>query len=391
MTAEKLYYTTPTVYSWTTEILDIFQIDKQVKVILKETAFYPEGGGQPCDLGTIDGIEVLNVQKEGDVVIHFLKDIPKNKTVQCHVDRSRRLDFTQHHSGQHLLSATILELYNIPTVSFHLSLDSATIDIDTTGLTDEQLATIEDKVNSLVFENRKVNIFNIPVHEVERYSLRKIPPGHEVLRIVEIEGIEYNACGGTHVKSTAEIGLLKLLKTEKNKGQVRLYFICGKRLLNNYSDKLRTVNNIAKMLTTSVQNVEKQLDKVIFETTEIARKSASLFDEYSNLIVSKLIEKQSGTVIFGVFDQFTMKELTILSRKIIDHSRKIALVASKLENRILLTHNGEAPLHCGSIIKEHINGFSGKGGGDAKKAQAVFSTPEDLERFYQHLLSILQN
>lgn len=379
---EKLYYKNPILFEWETEISEVLPFGDHWLVKLKETAFYPEGGGQPADQGLIGEAEVFDVRKQGEEIIHFVDKRPFGRRVHCRVNKNRRIDFTQHHTGQHLLSAVILAMYNIPTVSFHLSPESATIDIDIPELDDEQLRLAEERVNELIFEDRKVHIFYIDESEIPRYQLPKVPTGHKTLRIVEIEGVEYNACGGTHVKRLGELGMLKLLKTEKIRGMTRLYFICGKRLLNDYGEKLALLQKAAAPLSTSPNQLPDVIQKIIEDNKEQARKYQQLFQEHVNVIAQQLLNDAPEGFVAEMFDSFNMKELNILASNIIENGGKIILFGSKTERKVFLTRGDSSNFHCGSFIKEHAKQFEGKGGGSENKAQAVFPNDNTLNEFF---------
>lgn len=212
-------------------------------VLLEETAFYPHGGGQPCDEGRINGVAVLDVISEDENVLHKVASPLGEGVVTCEVDWQRRFDHMQQHSGQHLLSAVCRDLYQAMTVSFHLGTDYATIDVEQPELSPLQLATIEREVNQQIYKNRVVSSYFVTEEELAKLPLVKQPKVTENIRIVEIQDVEYNACGGTHVSSTGEIGMIKLLKAEKQKGHTRIYFKCGYRALQEFNDSLKILGN----------------------------------------------------------------------------------------------------------------------------------------------------
>lgn len=386
---KKLYYTDSKIYEWHTTIIKIEEHDELFHIYLEETAFYPEGGGQPSDEGTIGGIEVVQVLKKDEEVIHILKEKPKEQNVFCQINRDTRIDYTQHHSAQHLLSAICLNLLHAKTVSFHLSKESATIDLDIPNLDEKQLTIIERAVNQEIYANHKLNVFYIDMADASQYNLIKVPDGHDKLRIVEIENIEYNACGGTHVSRTSEIGLIKLLKTEKMKGNTRLSFICGFRLLNDYSQKINTVKALSNQLTTSEETLVNQIEKIIAQGKEDAKKYDTLFQQYAESIVKKLInENQEDWIIVDL--ELHIKDLQKLSKMLLKEPEKLLILASLYENKVLVTHNGNIPLHCGQFTKELTAISNGKGGGSQTSAQATFENSMNLYAFLEHAKNKLQ-
>ena len=192
----KLYYNSAYISEWQTDIHQTLEREDGYYVILKETAFYPHGGGQPCDVGYINGIPVLDVINEEDEVLHRLERLPDESKVTCHIDWNRRFDHMQQHSGQHLLSAVCRDLYEAMTVSFHLGTDYATIDVEQPELTLNQLASIENEVNRQIYLNNGIVSYFITQDELAHLLLVKQPKVTDHIRIVEIKGVEHNACGG---------------------------------------------------------------------------------------------------------------------------------------------------------------------------------------------------
>lgn len=377
----KLYYTDPTNYEWETVITKIEKIDDYWGVTLAETAFYPEGGGQPRDFGTIDGIDVFNLIKNGEEITHLISEKPKNTTVYCQIDRTRRIKHTQHHSGQHLLSAICLEMFGYETLSVHIGENTATVDFNVPSITNEQLGQLEQKVNEEIWNNRKVNTFYINKRDADRYSLIKVPNEIDKLRIVEIEGIEYNACAGTHVQQTSQIGMLKLLKTERVRGNTRVYFVCGFLLLNDYTEKFSLFTNLSRILSTGGDSILQQVEKIKTESKEKDRMNTELFHQYAELLVEKLTNKYIDGYIIEQFANLTMKQMTIITSHLIENGAKIVLLSSKYENRISLVQNGTIDFHFGQFVKEHASTYSGKGGGNATKAQVTFNHVENMNEF----------
>ncbi|WDC84731.1 alanyl-tRNA editing protein [Caloramator sp. mosi_1] len=178
--------------------------------------------------------------EENDTVYHVVdKKIEKNN-VKCTIDFERRFDHMQNHTGQHLLSSVFITLYDAPTNSFHLGDDYVSIDIGLENITDEIVKNVEDRVNELIFKNIPVKSYIVNNEEAKKLPLRKLPPTDVNIRIVEIEGIDYSPCCGTHVRNLGEIGMVKILKTEKYKNMTRVYFKCGKRLLRDFQEKIQS-------------------------------------------------------------------------------------------------------------------------------------------------------
>jgi uncharacterized protein (TIGR02270 family) len=203
-------------------------------VYLDRTAFYPTSGGQPFDTGSIAGAPVVDVVDEGERIAHVLGAAVDLDDVECRIDWPRRFDHMQQHSGQHLLSAVMAELFGIATLSVHFGAASSTLDLDTPSLTADQVRAAETRANEAVFENLPVSV--LFADSPEDLGLRKASDRSGVLRVISIEGLDRSACGGTHVRATGEIGPVLIRKLDKVRGAVRVEFLCGLRALRRAPD-----------------------------------------------------------------------------------------------------------------------------------------------------------
>ena len=223
--------------------------DGYTGVVLDRTYFYPTSGGQPHDTGTLDGEPVLEVvEDEAGQVVHRLSRAPRGEVVRGRVDGARRRDHMQQHSGQHLLSATCVALLGRETLSFHLGAERCSIDLPGDALAPEDLVRVERRANEIDWEGREVRARIVPASDLA--DMRKAPPtGVEAVRVVEIEGWDTNACCGTHVRRTNEIGLVKLLGQERLGRGTRLHFACGGRALAECDRAQRRVDEMVRALT----------------------------------------------------------------------------------------------------------------------------------------------
>ncbi|WP_010649910.1 alanyl-tRNA editing protein [Oceanobacillus massiliensis] len=386
----KLYYSSPKTDQWKTNITEIIEIAHGYDVILEETAFYPSGGGQPCDLGSIDGITVLDVYMDGNEVVHRLEHLPETSNVTCILDWTRRFDHMQQHSGQHLLSAICLELFQTKTVSFHMGIEHVTIDVDQPNLTNEQLIMIEEEVNRQIYQNRNIHPYFVTNEQLLSLPLVKPPKVTENVRIVEIEGIEYNACGGTHVAKTGEIGIIKILKGERLKDTTRIHFKCGLRALQEFQATMQITNALSEKFHTGRKDILDRFGKWEEELNQLHARIANLEEQNNSYLEKELLSETEGNIIKHIFSDKSLKELQKLAAKIAAEHHVIVLFATTAENKIVLTHDGSKTLSCGAFYKEHLPAFNGKGGGSPKSAQAGFSSNEDVLRFFQFVYKEIQ-
>jgi alanyl-tRNA synthetase len=233
MKTERAYYDCTGGEAVRAAVLEVRSQGERTALILDKTIFYPEGGGQSADRGTINGIPLLDVREEGGEILHLVStaEALKPGPGELRLDAPRRRDFTVHHTAQHLLSGTILRMTGFPTVSMHLGEDLCTIDVDAPAVSGEALLAVEDAVQDAVEADVPVVIHRCPPEKVEDFPLRKTPPQREeVIRVVEIRGHDFSPCCGTHLNSTGPIGIVRILGAEKYKGKTRISFIAGRRV-----------------------------------------------------------------------------------------------------------------------------------------------------------------
>ena len=224
------------------------------RLYLDETAFYPTSGGQPHDLGTLGGVDVVDVVDEDSRIAHVVSrpiDAVEPRLVG-RIDWTRRYDHMQQHTGQHLLSAVFEDLFGAKTVSVHFGPESSTLDLDVEGLTREQIVTAESRANDVVGEARPVLVTFEDAATAQ--GLRKASERAGTLRIVSIEGVDRSACGGTHVRTTAEIGAVLVRSSEKVRKTTRVEFVCGRRALRRARRDLEALSAIAGSLSSSLDD-----------------------------------------------------------------------------------------------------------------------------------------
>jgi alanyl-tRNA synthetase len=381
---QKIYYDAAYTREWHTHITNRVTKEDAIYVTLAETAFYPHGGGQPCDLGQIGGIAVLDVNLEDGEVWHKLERSPEQDEVDCELDWERRFDHMQQHTGQHLLSAVTLKLTDAMTLSFHLGTDYATIDVATESLSPEQLAEVEQEVNRQIVRNVPVRASRVTAEEAARLPLVKQPTVTEDIRIVEIEGVEYNACGGTHVAATGEIGIIKLLKTEKVKGGTRIYFKCGTRALNEFKEAQEVLNGITTKLKTSRDELLERIEKMEQEQKQLQSELNAVKSTNDAYYAEELLAAREGLVIAQIFEDKSLKDMQSLATKLTEGHEGLVLFASISEAKVVLAQNGQPPeWACGPFFKGNLGAYQGKGGGSEKIAQAGFASSEDALAFYE--------
>lgn len=391
MTTKKLYYESSYIHEWETRIQRTLKREDGAYLILEETAFYPHGGGQPCDRGWIDDIPVLDVLQEDGEILHKVERFPEKEEVACRLDWDRRFDHMQQHSGQHLLSAMCLAICKAETLSFHLGQEYATIDIDRSDLSRDELKQLELELNKQIYLNRKVKSYFVSREEADLLPLVKQPKVNEDIRIVEIEGIEYNACGGTHVSASGEIGMIKLLRTEKMKGHLRIYFICGYRALKEFHADMEILGSLSVRFNTAKEEILDRIAKWDQEQKLLQAELKAAKAELDDMLAEKLLAERQGKLIQHVFADKPLKDMQNLAARLTGQAAGlIVLFLSEAEQKVLLVQEGENGFTCGAFFKEHLANYNGKGGGSDKMAQAGFASGEDAMAFYQFSAQLLK-
>ena len=251
MKTERLYYNNPGLLEFDARIVETLTLGNRFGLVLDRTAFYPTSGGQPNDLGTINDLPLLDCveDEETGAVIHVVSSKVEAETVRGHIDAGRRNDHMQQHSGQHVLSQAFVELFGWPTVSFHLGVLNCTIDLPADSISREQSEKAEELANRIVQENRNVAVRYLTQDTIAEAGLRKPTEREGDIRVIDIAGYDRSACGGTHVRSTGDIGPILVTGIERAKKQSRVQFICGNRVLRYARVANRVLETISQTLS----------------------------------------------------------------------------------------------------------------------------------------------
>ncbi|MBT2660471.1 alanyl-tRNA editing protein [Bacillus sp. ISL-45] len=337
-------------------------------VILSQTAFYPTGGGQPSDLGILNGIEVVNVEEVGGEIRHYIKEELKDgNRIEGAIDWDRRFDHMQQHAGQHILSAAFEELYGYKTVSFHLGKDTLTIDLDIETLGAVEAEKVEELANQVILENRPIHTKWVGTEELKEYRLRKQLSVSNNVRLVIIPDFDYNGCGGTHPKSTAEVGSLKILGWERQKKLVRVEFVCGQRVLDKLGQKHEVIKELTALLNAPEQDMGAAVNRLLGQKKELEKAIDEMKDRLLKYEAADMIGAGKESIISRVFQNKNIQELQNLARMLVsDAEDKIILLASENEEKLQFVFakgkNAEGNLKEWS--KQALSIIDGKGGGN---------------------------
>ena len=382
---KRLYYQDSYLKEFKAKVLKKIKIDNQPAVVLDETAFYPTSGGQPYDKGLIQNIPVVEVLEEGDEIIHILKEELKEKInyeVVGKIDWKRRFDHMQQHLGQHILSGALMEIYAAETVSFHLGEKVCTLDIAKEKITEEEVKKAEECANEIIFNNRPVKCYFVEgEEELKRLNLRKMPDRKGRIRIIEVEDFDLSACGGTHCRATGEVGMIKITKWEKRGEKIRLEFICGWRVWEDYFWKNELIKNISNKLTIKDSELGEAIDRMLEEQKEIRKELKEFKEKLQDYEARNLINESSPIddgikAINKVFEEKNFQEVMGLVQKIINLDDNVVVLAgikSKGEGggaKILFACSRVLNYDMNRLIKEAGKFIEGRGGGTPNFAQA---------------------
>jgi alanyl-tRNA synthetase len=399
---ERLYYHDPCLCSFEARVVESLQREGGHTIVLDRTAFYPTSGGQVHDTGRFvlaDKREVAVVDvadSEEGRVLHFTSEpIDAGTAIHGEIDAARRRDHMQQHSGQHVLSAAFIRLFNMPTVSFHMGAESCTIDLETPGLSPKQAEQASRLANEIVFEDRPVSIRFVPLEEARRLGLRKLPPKQAGdLRLIDITDFDLTACGGTHVRSTGQIGAILLRKTEKVKQGVRVEFVCGLRAVNAAREDHATLTQAASLYSAHIHDVPQQIRKSLEETKSASKAHHNLMEEIAELHAERLLARsaESSLVISEVFPERDAVFIKLLAQKLTaKRSGVVALLAAGLDQpSLVFAQSADHKFNMGQLMKEAMAQLGGRGGGTADMAQGGLPAGADSGKIQGMLRSLAE-
>jgi alanyl-tRNA synthetase len=353
--------------------------ENQTYIVLNNTAFYPTGGGQPHDTGKIDEFEIVNVEEIDGEIRHYVADGTDVSTlvgeVHAEINWQRRFDHMQQHAGQHILTAAFVELFDFPTVSFHLGTDSVTIDLLTTQVTDEQLLAAERLANDIILENRPIETKWVTAEEAAEYPLRKALKVDGPIRLVIIPDFDYNGCGGTHPTSTGQVQAIKILSTEKMKQNIRVHFVCGGRVIHALHTQNAVLTDVAKQLSAKKEEAHHALRKVLTtaKTTEKALNDANdqlLQFEAKEFITSAA--EHGSTVIVKAFHERSIQQLQKLAKFMTAQNENLSLaLIGEFEDKyqIVTARGNSGTSNMREVMQTVLPLIEGKGGGNDMLAQ----------------------
>lgn len=396
---DRLYYHDAFLYEFDAEVIEDPAPprgqDLRRAVVLDRTAFYPTSGGQVFDTGWIAPasnpelkvrVEEVAEQEDGTILHFGAGNVPFAKGSRVHgsIDKDRRFDHMQQHSGQHVLSAAFVRLFEMPTVSFHMGTESCSIDLDTRNLTSEQVEAAEALANNVITQNRAVSIRFVTPEEAKNLGLRKLPPvEHEKLRLIDIPDFDLTACGGTHVAATGQIGCILLRKMEKVRQGYRVEFVCGQRAVATARRDYSALSDAAGLSSGHIWEVPQQIRKLQEDLRSLRKSREQLLEELAELHATQLLATaaRSGPrkIVVRSYPDRDLAFIKLLAQHLTrQDAAVVALLAStSAAAALVFAQSANQPLDLNLLMKEALTRLGGRGGGSKDMAQGG---PEHIEQ-----------
>jgi alanyl-tRNA synthetase len=400
---ERLYYPDSYCTTFEAEVVECLTADDSPAVVLNRTAFYPTGGGQPHDTGRLHAIPVVDVveREEDQAVIHVLSPtqpehmLQPGDQVQGVIDWTRRFDHMQQHTGQHLLSQAFVQTAEADTVGFHLSDDYSTLDLNCDTLNEDDIAHAEALANQVIFEDRPVLARFLEPDEVAALPLRKVPPAKDSIRIIQVEGFDWSACGGTHVARTGEVGLIKVVRSERRGSETRVTFLCGHRALTHYRMLNALTRNLALNLTVGIEELPEAIKRLETEA-RMARKERDRLMEL--LLDYETAALTAGAQLMGpislvrqVFEMREMEEVRRLATRIANQPGHVALLGVKGKKaQLIFARSADLSYDMRPLLQAACALVGGGGGGGPELAQGGGSQSDGIDEALRYATDLLR-
>ena len=365
---------------------------------LDKTCFYPEAGGQPSDTGRIEGIRVEGVVEDADRVLHLTSERPgfaPGDRVKASIDWKRRLINMQQHTGQHVLSQAFLRVLGAATVSSRLGVEHSTIDIAAPDLTWEEAKATEDLANRIGYEDRPVEIFEAGKDEVDGLRV-KMPVGRDVIRVVEVKDFDKSPCGGTHTRTTGEIGPIKILRWERVRDASRVEFVCGMLAMEDYFWKSRFIVTLAQDLTTKDKGLPELIPEMLKERKELLKRVEGLRRDLARYRTGDLLagarDVAGVRIVSSYLEEGTPLEIREMAAALTRSPGTVALMASGRERlHLVFSRSTDVGADMRKAMQAACEVVDGKGGGKADVCQGGGKHPRKAPEALKKAEEVVEN
>lgn len=425
---ERLYYNDSHLIEFEARVIDVTErVSGWTAVVLDRTAFYPTGGGQPSDTGTLNGSRVVECIDDGERgVLHVVQGFApaRDTLVAGRVDWARRLDHIQQHTGQHILSQAFVQLFNAPTKSFRVLEDSCEIDIELANPTTEVIERAVELANNVVWEDREITIRNVSAAEAAALPLRKESSREGELRLIEIEGFDLTPCGGTHAYRTGEVGMIAMRSWERAKGMTRVEFVAGMRALADYRRANKTARDVAALFSCGRDDAAQHAAQLVGDNKELRREVRALGEVVAGVAAERLWSAASvradGTRIVahvfgdgaeggraegsgaprgGAVEDGSAQEVSVrdaeflkkLAHALVAHPQTVALLGSREKDtaKLVFARSADARGDMNALMREACALLEGRGGGKPEMAQGGGKNVAKLKEAIDRAVALL--
>lgn len=370
---ERLYYRDPYLREFDATLLDTVSYEGQTALVLDRTAFYPSSGGQPHDVGSFHDVRVLDVVDVDGRILHVVDRAPSTTALHGSIDWTRRFDHMQQHTGQHVLSAAFDHLVGVRTESFHLGSDASTIDL-AREVTASEIARAEQEANRVVWEDRAVTIRFAPADEAASLGLRKESKREGTLRLIEVEGFDRSACGGTHVARTGAIGIIAVSASERFKGGSRITFLCGGRALAGFRTLRDVVASSVRVASTVPEELPAAIERLQAEGKDLRRQikdfQGRLASHEADALADAAVPLGATRFVGAALTGWDVNLVKVIASRIVERPCHVAIVLTEpAPSSIIVSRSADLTVDSGAILKQLIAKHGGKGGGRPALAQ----------------------
>lgn len=383
---EKIYLENPYLRQLEARIVEKKYENNKYYLKTNKTIFYPNlAGGQPGDKGTINGVEVLEVYEDGDEIIHVLKENVHSDRAKMAIDWNTRFDYMQQHSGQHLLSSVFYKLFNGETVGFYIGKEYVYIDVNIPTISKEEIEKVESFANKIIFSNFSIKSYTVEKEDMSKLPVRKDPKINSIIRIVEIDEIDFSPCCGTHVRNTGEIGMIKIRKVESYKENIRVEFVCGYRALKDYTWKSHYIRDISNMLTCKDKDVKYKVEKLYEEKEKLEKENRNLREKiYKYEAKDLLSERKTYNKIHLLVKKFpdkSLMDIQNISSILNSYENTLSLLAVEKEEKsqFVISRNKYLDINLKNILDRISKYVELKGGGSPQSVQGSCNS-DDLDK-----------
>ena len=389
----KLYWHDSHLTQFSAQVVDCFVQDGHQVVVLDQSAFYPGGGGQPYDTGTINAARVTAVaMAEDGRLLHRLEgDVPftVGEAVSGVVDWPRRLEMLQQHTGQHILSQAFWQLFGAETRGFRIFDQVAEIDLTLDRSPDELAAAMgqaEELANTVVFEDRAVRLHTVTPAEAAQLPLRKENFNTDCVRVVEIADFDWSPCGGTHARRTGEVGLIAVRGWERAKRMTRVQFVCGGRALRDYRAANQTATSVARRLSVGRDEAPEAVARLLDEHKKLERRARALGELATQAEAQELLAATpvmpTPRIILRIFDDRVFDDVKLLAHRLVADQGVLALLATRTREmvRLVCARSADLPVAANILLQPVCEQLGGRSGGKPEFAQGSGTRVAELER-----------